>query len=314
MSSRKPLKVSGLLQSGKVVVNPDIEPITDFGTLGLDEKADPVPLPDSDVNGLPLSLVDDSPFQPRIMYDPAEIDNLAHSLAAAGIEDAITVRQVGARYELISGHRRVRAARSLGWTTISARIVAKDDRQAELATMVQNEARIDLTDYERGKLYQSALNAGFGKTQTDIANLFGTVQGRVSKCLAMLRLPSPFIGMLDDKPDLFGAACSETILLLLKEYPKEQPLIEEAVQRIVKENADQKSVRQWVLQMLKQRNIQAEPRPRAVVTNRAGKEIFVSRRSGREITIQIKASDRDVKEVEEFLLEALRKNAESEKS
>ena len=305
MSARKPLKVSGLIQAGVV------QDSTEDRVFG---AANGQPLQAStDSQAVPISLIDDSPFQPRMLYDPAEIDNLAHSLAAAGLEDAITVRMKdGGRFELISGHRRVRAARSLGWPAIEARIVSKTDRQAELATMVQNEARVDLTDFERGKLYQTAMTSGFGKTQSDVANLFGTTQGRVSRCMAILKLPDTYLQILEAKPDLFGYSCAEQIMQLLKEFPNDILLVEEAVRRIDQEGADQKSVRQWVVQMVKQKNGVIQQKPRAVVTDRAGREIFVVKPTGRELTVQIKANDVDQKEIEELILAALRQHAEKE--
>lgn len=300
MSTKKPLKVTGLIQAG---VMQDSNEDRVFGAASgkpLHAGSGPVQIP--------LSLVDDSPYQPRIVYDPAEIDNLAHSLAAAGIEDPIMVRvKDGGRYELISGHRRVRAARSLGWSEIQANVVEKDDRQAELATMVQNEARVDLTDYERGKLYQAAIASAFGQTQTEVANLFGTSQGRVSACMAMLKLPPNIISLLEDRPDLFSRSCGEAISKLMKAYPDELTLIEEAVLRIKEEGADQKSVTQWVHQMVKQKRGAAISKPRAIVTDEAGREMFVVKRTEREVAIQLKAPEISAAEVENVILAVLRK-------
>lgn len=260
---------------------------------------------------LSLSLIDDSPYQPRIQYDPIEIDNLAHSMAAAGQEDSITVRaKNNGRYELIGGHRRVRAARSLGWAEIDANIVDRNDRDAELATMVQNEARVDLTDYERGKLYQRSMESGFASTQTEVAHLFGTIQGRVSRCLSMLRLPENYIAMLEEKPGLFGLTCAESIAQLHKEYPNESKLIEAGVNRITEEGADQKSVKQWVRQMVKQKNSPSSPSGRAVITDRSGREMFTAKFSDREFTIRIKTMDVSTKEIEEIVLATLRQRAE----
>lgn len=56
-----------------------------------------------------LDQIDDSPYQPRMIYGAEEIDNLAHSFAAAGQDEVITVREKpSGRFELIKGHRRTR--------------------------------------------------------------------------------------------------------------------------------------------------------------------------------------------------------------
>lgn len=318
----KGIKLSGLLASGKITDRIPATPPLPLGShQGGGMLFETPPKIESIKNNIfdgvvkiDLSLIDDSPYQPRMQYDPMEIDNLAHSLTAAGQEDPVTIRQKGGRYELIGGHRRVRAARSLGWTEIIANIIARNDREAELATMVQNEARIDLTDYERGKLYQRALESGFASTQTEIAHLFGTTQGHVSKRLAILKLPNNYITMLEEKPTLFGVRCAESIAQLLKEYPNESSLIEDGVLRITEEGADQTSVKQWVKQMVKQKYNPTQSKDRATITDRAGREIFTATASGRELIIRIKSTEVDAKEVEEIVLTALRQHAEKNNS
>lgn len=261
-----------------------------------------------------LALIDDSPFQPRLLYDDEEIDNLAHSMAAAGQEELIKLRlKPNGRYEIVgSGHRRIRAARSIGWVTVDALIVERTDREAELATMVSNEARVDLTDYERGKLYQNAIDKGFASTQTDLAHMFGASQAQVSKRLAMLKLPANYIAMLDARPNLFGVTCAESIAQLLKEYPTETTLIEDGVLRISEEGADQKTVKQWVQQMIKQRAKPAKNNKPKVITNRSGRQIFTAKREGRVIMIRISAQDVDGDSALEKVIESLRQISEAE--
>lgn len=302
----QPLKVSGLLAAGKIQHDPDTVALAEFGAATGQAQQ-----PHTGPSKIPLALVDDSPYQPRMQYDSAELDNLGHSLAAAGLEDPITVRTTpDNRYQLIGGHRRVRAARSLGWVEIDANIVVRDDRAAELATMVQNEARVDLSDYERGKLYHVAMTGKFATTQSEIAHLFGTSQGHVSKRMGMLKLPEVYLAMLEAKPNLFGVNCAESINQLLKEYPAETKLIEDGVRRISEEGADQSSVKQWVQQMVKQKHSTTTQQEQSVITDRAGRPIFTARTAGRELTIRIKASEIDAKEVEELVLAALRQRAE----
>lgn len=317
-AQRRQVKFSGLIKGGVITPHDPADASQKYVSKVLHDKAEELPPATGQpepTNHQPakilLTLIDDSPYQPRMQYDPTEIDNLGHSLAAAGLEDPITVRKKeDGRYELIGGHRRVRAARSLGWAEITANFKDCSDRDAELATMVSNEARIDLTDYERGKLYQRAQESGFASTQTEVAHLFGTSQGRVSRCMAMLKLPNNYIAMLEAKPDLFGYNCAESVAQLLKEYPTETKLIEDGVLRIIEEGADQKSVKQWVQQMIKQKHSIDRPKERAVITDRAGREMFTANFSGREFTVRIKATEVDAKEVEEMVLATLRQRAE----
>jgi len=264
------------------------------------------------VKKLPLNLIDDSPYQPRMVYDQEEIDNLGHMMVAAGQEDKIVVRpKPNGRYELIKGHRRTRAARSLGWEEIDAEILIKDDSSAKLSAMISNEGQVGLTDYERGKLYHVAMADGYAKNQTELAHLFGTTQGHISLRMSMLKLPDSYVAMLERNPAMFGAKCAGIIAQLLKEYPGEAKLIEQAVARL-NDGADQNSVKPWVQQMIKakEKGDVDQSKDNAVITDKAGRPIFTAKFSGREFTIRIKASEVDAKEVEEMVLAALRQRAE----
>lgn len=302
----KQIKVSGLLSSGI---------IKQAQNSGSNQEAkEIIVVPESSTLGeqnsqagsieLLLELIDDSPYQPRLRYASETIDELAHTMASAGQEEPIQVRAVGSRYELISGHRRVRAARSLGWSTIKASIVIKNDREAELATMVHNEGREDLSDFERGKLYKRAQIAGFAKSQTDIANLFGTSQAVVSKRLAMLELPQAILELLEANPLLISYNCSNTIHSLLKEYPDHSKLIEDATRRLV-DGADQNSIRGWVEQMIGMKDRKTKISSKKVITNDSGKQLFTATFDGKTVIIRISDPTVDVGMVQQKVSDTL---------
>ena len=61
---------------------------------------------------VPLDQIDPSPYQARKAIDPAALKDLASSMEKHGLRNAINVRVVKGRYELIAGERRWRAAQS----------------------------------------------------------------------------------------------------------------------------------------------------------------------------------------------------------
>lgn len=303
----KQIKVSGLMSSGVIkqqAQNSENEPKSQEIIVSADNTSTNDPSAPSNTIELLLDLIDDSPYQPRLRYASETIDELAHTMASAGQEEPIQVRVVGSRYELISGHRRVRAGRSLGWITIKASIVVKDDREAELATMVHNEGREDLSDFERGKLYKRAQTGGFAKSQTEIANLFGTSQAVVSKRLAMLELPKAILELLEANPILFSYNCSNTIHSLLKEYPDHIKLIEDATRRLV-EGADQNSIRGWVEQMIGIKDRRAKISTKKVITNDSGKQLFTTTFDGKTVVIRISDPTVDVSMVQQKVSDTL---------
>lgn len=329
-SHNKSIKISGLIQSGRInpnaptgnlpsfdagatIINPD-ESLKN-GPAGSEEQSsqdDGISQNNGKFDDVPVNLIDDSPYQPRTSYDPSKIDELAHTLASAGQKERIQVRKMAnGRFELIAGHRRTRAARTLGWVTIQAIVLVLSDIEAEKSTMVHNEASEGLTDYEHALLYEKSKERGFTKTQEDIAKMFGTNQANVSRCLSMLRLPSEVLKMLDTKKDLITGRTAQVILQLLKDHPNESQLIIQGVGRIA-DGATQDSLKGWVEQMVKAKHSLPHNPDKVTITDRAGRTMFTTQKKGNEISIKIKASELDSVEVAQRVADALRGYVETD--
>ena len=138
---------------------------------------------------IPLSLIDDNPLNPRLTYDEAEITKLAFSLSASGLLSPIMVRKKtsGKRYELVFGHRRVRAARQLGWKSIRAEIKQLSDEEMLMSSMSENLARDNLSDYEKAKCFLR-FKTQFQKTNAEIGRMIGYSEAHINNYLRMLQL------------------------------------------------------------------------------------------------------------------------------
>jgi ParB family chromosome partitioning protein len=104
------------------------------------------PVDDRLVHSLPLVSIQPSPRNPR--HDIGDVDELAESLRAHGLLQPVVVRRRGRGYELIAGHRRLEAARQLGWAEIAAVVRDETDNQAYILTLVENLQREDLQPKE----------------------------------------------------------------------------------------------------------------------------------------------------------------------
>jgi ParB family chromosome partitioning protein len=93
-----------------------------------------------------MASIQPSPRNPRQQVDG--IAELADSLREHGLLQPVVVRRCGTGYELIAGHRRLEAARVLGWTEIAAVVRDETDDQAYILTLVENLQREDLTPKE----------------------------------------------------------------------------------------------------------------------------------------------------------------------
>ncbi len=94
------------------------------------------------------------------LHTGSEMDELAASISEVGLLVPIMVRRAGkGEYEIISGHRRVYAVKTLGWTCIEAIIVGYDDPTAVIAMVDSNINRERLLPSERAYSYKAKLEA-----------------------------------------------------------------------------------------------------------------------------------------------------------
>lgn len=259
------------------------------------------------IETIAVNLVDDSPWQPRSRYDEGYIQALGEMLQDRGQDDPIIVRKLPTgRFELIAGHRRVRAARLIGWSTIKAQIVVLNDRDAELATLVSNEGRVDLTDYEKGLAYRKSMDRGFAKNQTEVARLFGCTQARVSQCLSLLSLPLEVKDILDKYPGLFGYRYGVVVSDLMKEFPLGIDTITQGIEQLIDNNElNSDDLRSFVERALLNRSRSPIVKP-TIVSNLQGDSMFTVKIKNNQIVIDIKDENIDKNVVNSLMIDALR--------
>ena len=143
---------------------------------------------ENDANEIPIDLIDASTLQPRIVFDDAKLDELARSISANGVVQPLLVRRKGARYELIAGERRWRAAQRAGLTRIPAVLRdVPDDKVLELA-LIENIQREDLNPIEEARAYKKLIDT-LGLTQETVAERVGRDRSYVTNYLRLLKLP-----------------------------------------------------------------------------------------------------------------------------
>ena len=82
-----------------------------------------------------ISKIDDAAFNVRETLNQEPLDELKNSLKEDGQWDSILIRPNGETFELIAGHRRLQAAKELGWTEIEASIKDVNDTEALLIAL-----------------------------------------------------------------------------------------------------------------------------------------------------------------------------------
>ena len=134
-----------------------------------------------------IDLIDPSPHQPRIKFDQAAMDELVASIQASGIIQPVLARRKGARYELIAGERRWRAAQAASMQRIPAILRDVSDEKAVEMTLIENLQREDLNPLEEAMAFDRLFH-DFGMTHDDIAARTGKSRSAISNSTRLLRL------------------------------------------------------------------------------------------------------------------------------
>jgi len=157
----------------------------------------PVAESSAGVSQVPLSAVSRNPRQPRMRYDPAELEDLATSIREHGVIQPLVVTQSAypGQYTLIAGERRLEAARLAGLPTVPVIIrEASDEQMLELA-LVENVQRTDLGPFETATAYKH-LAEDFGLSHDEIAAKVGKKRVTVTNTLRLLKLPQRILDAL----------------------------------------------------------------------------------------------------------------------
>jgi ParB family chromosome partitioning protein len=132
-------------------------------------------------------------FQPRRGFSEEELADLTASLKQNGLLQPIVVRPLpaglAARWELVAGERRWRAATRLGWKTIPAVVREVDDRTMLVLALVENLQRQQLSALEEAEAYQRLADE-FSLSQQQIADVMGRDRSTVANTVRLLQLPA----------------------------------------------------------------------------------------------------------------------------
>jgi ParB family transcriptional regulator, chromosome partitioning protein len=207
----------------------------------------PAPRPDAvdsseRVHQINLASIVPSALQPRKDFEREALQELVDSIRQHGIIQPLIVRQVGARFELIAGERRWRAAQEAGLAQVPVIIRSASDMEVLELSLIENLQRADLNPIEEAEGYARLANE-FGMRQEDIALKVGRSRAAVTNAMRLLDLhPQVQIWLAQDLLTVGHAK----VLLALK-VPDEQLLTAETVLR---RNATVRSTERLVARQL----------------------------------------------------------------
>jgi ParB/RepB/Spo0J family partition protein len=163
---------------------------------------------------LALDSLEDSPFQVK-QYDDGRVRDLAETIRCQGLLQPATVRRVGSKYQLISGHARRAALRLLRdkvatspeekarYSTLRCVLLhGVDDARAAALTAIENLQRDDGTPLEQAMMVARARKAGNYQSVAETSEALGLPRSRVRQYLE-----------LADAPEVLQRAVSPGVLL-----------------------------------------------------------------------------------------------------
>lgn len=177
------------------------------------------------VVNIPITKLHDGPNVRRVNGSDPAVQALAASMNNNGQEVEIQVyNDQDGGLSILFGHRRVAAARLLGWDSIRAIIVPKPESVADLVIdqYTENMERQGLSYLERANVY--AILKENGMSQTEIAARCNVGNDAVSLALASLRLNSRLQDAINT-----GALAPSAVEALFTLSPEEQDAITDAV-------------------------------------------------------------------------------------
>jgi ParB family chromosome partitioning protein len=136
---------------------------------------------------VPIALIDPNPEQPRTSFDQGSLRALADSIQSYGVLQPLVVEANGARFRLVAGERRLRAAQLAGLGRVPAvvRPVGPDREKLEVA-LVENLQRSDISALDEARAFARLCDV-FGLTQEQVAQRVGKSRSAVANTMRLLQ-------------------------------------------------------------------------------------------------------------------------------
>lgn len=136
-----------------------------------------------------LASIRPNRFQPREDFNPQKLEELVSSIKEKGIIQPVLARVMEGGYELITGERRLRAAKRLGLKKIPLIVKEVSDTEMLELALIENLQREDLNPIEEAHAYHRVIK-DFKLKQEDLAKEIGKDQATVANTLRLLKLPT----------------------------------------------------------------------------------------------------------------------------
>jgi len=160
---------------------------------------------------VPANAIAPNPKQPRSRFDDETLAELAASIREVGILQPIVVRRTGQGYEVVTGERRLRAAKLAGLATVPVVLRDSDDSDLLREALIENIHREDLNPIELAEAFRQLLDE-LGLKQEELADRVGVSRSHIANTIRLLALPLEAQQLLAD--DKISAGHARALLAL----------------------------------------------------------------------------------------------------
>jgi len=154
---------------------------------------------ESQTNTLQVSELVPNKYQPRIIFDENNLEDLTNSIKERGMLQPIIVRKSDdhkAKYEIIAGERRWLAAQRAGLHNVPVVLTEADDLKSLEFAIVENVQRHDLNPLEEAQGYKRLIDE-FSYDQEKVSKFIGKSRSYITNSLRLLTLPNDVIKLIE---------------------------------------------------------------------------------------------------------------------
>ena len=202
---------------------------------------------------IPPQLIRANPAQPRKVFDEDKLRELALSLERHGMVQPLIVvaldseNEGDAKYELIAGERRWRAAQRVGLSEVPCVVRRLTPLEATEVSLIENIQREDLNAVEEAEAYRQLIDS-YSYTQEDLAKRLGKSRPYIANSLRLLGLDAQYRAMLNDGRLTAGHARA----ILMLEHPAQRQLL---AKKIIDEKLSVRQAEEWARQYNNQKEL-----------------------------------------------------------
>ena len=184
--SQAPIEAPQGYPAATASFDPKAQPVEPFSA-AVTER---VSYEDASIQEIDITKIAPNPFQPRKVFEPNALKELADSIKEHGVIQPLVVTKTPVGYELVVGERRFRASLLAGMKMVPAIIKEQmvDQTKLEVA-LIENIQRQELNPIEEAQAYERLMKT-FSLTQEQVAKKVGKSRPAVANTVRLLNLPA----------------------------------------------------------------------------------------------------------------------------